>query len=149
LTKAFVNEKKIPSVISILRNYDYLNEDYSKKANELFSKYHPIEIDSNISEEEKKEIMKKWWTEHFALLIKSGLNKSHLERIVNEEKIHFRESVSDFLDFLNKEDIPLIIISSSGVGDIIPILLKKQNRLYSNISLVTNLYKWNFIQMEF
>lgn len=48
LTKNFVNGREIPSVISILRNGNYLTEDYAQKAHALFNKYHPIEINNKI-----------------------------------------------------------------------------------------------------
>jgi cytosolic 5'-nucleotidase 3 len=143
LTKAFVNGEEIPSVISILRNYDYLNKEYSDKAKALANYYFKIEKDYSIPYESRKKAMKEWWTKHFDLLIKSELNKSHLERIVNEGKIHFRDNFFEFLDLLHYKNIPLIIISSNGIGDVIPMLLEKDNKLYDNIHIVTNLYKWN------
>mgnify|MGYP001614629085 FL=1 len=57
LTKAFVNGEKIPSVISVLRDGNYLTKDYSEKAHKLYEKYHPIEINPEISLEEKKKAM--------------------------------------------------------------------------------------------
>ncbi|MBW6451603.1 MAG: hypothetical protein K0B02_02640 [DPANN group archaeon] len=55
-TKAFVNRQKVPSMISELPNGNYLTDDYAKKAHALFNKYHPIEIDINITEENKKKL---------------------------------------------------------------------------------------------
>lgn len=62
LTKALVDGEKSPSLISILRDGNYLTADYAAKAHELFNQYHPIEIDPNISLEEKKLKMQEWWT---------------------------------------------------------------------------------------
>src|SRR3989344_8153603 len=61
LTKAFINGKSTPSIISILRNENYLTPDYPSKAHALFNKYHPIEISIEINDKEKKKAMKKWW----------------------------------------------------------------------------------------
>jgi len=144
LTKVFVNGKKYPSIISVLRDEDYLSPEYSEKAKALASKYHPIEIDSTIPIEEKKKAMYKWWTQHFDLLIKSGLNKNHLERVVNEGNIQFRKGTPEFLDFLNENKIPLIIMSSAGLGgDSISMYLEKQGKLYDNISIISNSYEWD------
>ena len=77
LTTAFVDNKKCPSLISILRDDNkYLSYDYAKKAHILFNKYHPIEIDPNINIQKKRNEMHKWWLEHYKLLSKSGLKKS-------------------------------------------------------------------------
>jgi len=143
LTKRFVGGIKTPSIISILRDYNYLDEEYSNKAKEFFKKYNPIEENPNISYEEKKKVMQEWWNKHFDLLIKKGLNKKHLKRVVNEEKVKFRTGVLEFLDFLYKKNIPLIILSSSGLGNAIPIFLEKEERLYDNINIITNLYEWD------
>lgn len=143
LTKAFVEGRKVPSIISVLRDRDYLTYDYPEKAKALFDKYHPIEIDPNISIEEKKEKMHEWWMAHFDLLIKSGLNKKDLESVVDEGVIQFRNGALEFLDFLYNNKIPLVIMSSSGLGDAISIYLEKQGRLYDNICIISNSYEWN------
>jgi len=143
LTKAIVNGERVPSTISCLRNGDYISEDYAKKAHELANKYYPIEIDTQVPFEEKKQKMLEWWEAHFDLLIKSGLNKNHLKRIIKEGKIQFREGVLEFIDFLYEKNIPLIIISSSALGETIQMFLEKENRFYKNIHIITNFYKWD------
>lgn len=143
LTKPYVNGKEVPSAISILRNSDYISKDYAEKAHALADKYRPIEKNPDIPFEEKKKAMNEWWTEHFKLLIKSGLNKVHLEKIIQDERFQFRRGVSEFLDILHEYKIPLVIISSSGLGEIIPLMLKKEKKLYSNISIITNSFEWN------
>ena len=142
LTKAFVNGEKIPSIISVLRNEDYLNPEYSEKAKALFNKYHPIEMDFSIPVQERKKAMHEWWSTHFDLLIKSGLNKKHLKKVVESGKIQFREGVPEFLDFLNSKNIPLVIMSSSGLGSI-PMYLEKQGKMYKNVHVISNSYEWD------
>ncbi len=144
LTKAFSNDKKILSIISVLRDENYLGSEYSEKAKALANKYHPVEMDPAIPVEEKKEAMHEWWTQHFNLLIKSGLNKKHLEKVVENGNIQFREGTTEFLDFLHENKIPLIIMSSTGLGgDSISMYLEKQGRLYDNIHIVSNSYEWD------
>jgi 5'-nucleotidase len=144
LTKAFVNGKKVPSIISELRNKNYISGDYSKKAHELFNKYHPIEINPSIPINEKKKKMREWWEEHFRLLIQSKLNKNHLEMIINSEGIKFREEILEFLDYLNELNIPLIILSSAGLGsDSITMFLEKYNKKYQNIYIISNSFEWD------
>lgn len=144
LTTAFVNGKSVPSFLSILRDGNYLNPDYAKKANELYDKYHLIEIDSKIPFEERKKAMQEWWTIHFDLLIKSGLNKKDIEKAIESGKVHLRDGFSEFADFLRAHNIPLIIISSSGSGDdAMSMYLKKQGKLYENIRIISNSYEWD------
>ncbi len=82
LTKAFYNWKLRPSLISVLRSEGYLSEEYSKKAYELFDYYNPIEINPNISLEEKKIEMTAWWDKHLDLLVASKLHKKDIKSIM-------------------------------------------------------------------
>ncbi len=143
LTKVFVNGKKTLSLVAVLRNENYLSEEYSKEAHALAEKYRPIEHDHSISMAERKKAMAEWWTKHFELLIRSKLNKNNLKRVIDEGNVEFREGTLDLLDFLHDHKIPLIIMSSSGIGDLIPMFLEKHKRLYDNIYIITNLYEWD------
>jgi hypothetical protein len=58
-------------LISTLRREGYLSEEYSKASYELFDYYNPIEINPEISLEEKKKEMNNWWNKHFNLLLNS------------------------------------------------------------------------------
>jgi len=145
LTCAFVNGEKVPSMISVLRSSgEYLGEDYAKKAHVLYNKYHPIEVDPKVPLKEKKRIMREWWRAHFDLIIKSGLNKRALEKVVESRKIKLRNGFSKFIDFLRSHNIPLVIMSSSGIGiELIEMFLKKKNVLHDNIFIISNSYEWD------
>ena len=144
LTTAFVDGKSIPSLISILRDGNYLTADYAPKAHELFNKYHPIEIDSKIPFEEKLKSMQNWWQEHFDLLIKCGLNKKDVEKAVESGKVKFREGFDKFTKTLEENNVPLVIMSSSGLGkDAISMYLEKANALYDNVFIISNNFEWD------
>jgi len=143
LTYGKIDGVKTPSIISMLRDGNHLTEDYAKKAHTLFDKYHPIEINSSIPLQEKKKAMREWWETHNNLLIKSGLSKFDIEDIVEKGHVKFRKGVPEFLDFLHKHNIPLIILSASGCGDAIQMFFKKIGKDYSNISYVTNQFNWD------
>ena len=146
-----VEGEKKPSLISVIRNNPkYLGNEYVTKANELFDHYHPIEIDVDISLEEKAKQMTNWWREHLNLLIESWLNKKHIDEVVNSGIIKIRSGIIDFLKFLDKNNIPLIILSANGLwwDSILDYL--KFNKLYtSNIKIVSNKFEfdsqWNAI----
>lgn len=143
LTYGTINGVKTPSLISMLRDGSHLTEDYAKKAHALFDKYHPIELDSKIPLEEKKKLMQEWWKTHNKLLIESGLSKSDLEDIVKNGRVKLREGVPEFLDFLHKHNIPLVILSASGCGDALQLFFQKIGRDYPNIFYITNKFNWD------
>ena len=144
LIKAFVNGKNVPSIMSTLRDGNYLTPDYAQKAHDLFNKYRPIELDHNIPAEEKKKAMQEWWTTHFELIIKSGLTKKEVEAAMQSAQIQFREGFSQFADFLKAHHIPLVIMSSSGLGvEAIEMCLAKEGKLYENIFVISNAFEWD------
>ncbi len=144
LIKAFVDGESVPSLISVLYNQNHLTPDYGPNVQELHKKYHAIELDPETPKADKKKAMLEWWTLHFDLLIKSGLNKKDLEKIVNSEKIKLREGFSEFANFLKKYNIPLVIMSSSGLGgDSIKMCLEKKGKLYNNIHIISNIFEWD------
>jgi cytosolic 5'-nucleotidase 3 len=144
LTSCFVNGKKIVSLISILRDEHYLSPDYSAKAQALYDKYHPIEINPNISLAEKEKAMHEWWITHYDLLIKSGLSKKDLESVAKSNKVSFRAGAMEFFDFLHVHNIPLLILSSAGVGaETISSYLENYHKLYKNIYIVSNTFIWD------
>lgn len=144
LTTAFVDGKSVPSLISILRDGGYLTHGYAERAHALFEKYHPIETDPNIPFEKKKAAMDEWWKTHFKLLIDSGFEKSDLEKAVASGKVKLREGFAEFADFLNMRGIPLVIMSSSGLGtESIALYLKQAGKLSDNVHIICNEYEWN------
>jgi len=144
LTKAFVWGKSVPSLISLLRDGDYLGQEYAEKAHQLYDKYHPIEINPNIPLFDKKKAMEEWWNTHFDLLIKSGLNKKHLRKMVETGGVEFREGFTQFSNFLKENKIPLVIMSSSGLGgDTIRMYLEKYNLISDNVYIISNCYQWD------
>jgi 5'-nucleotidase len=144
LTKVFYRGKARPSIISILRDENYLSADYSKKAKELYEKYHPFADDQKIPLKRRKKLMEKWWREHYRLLIKSGLKKQHIKKIINSNILKLREGYKKFFDFFAQNNIPFVIFSSGGLGgDVIKLFLKKNGINYKNIIIVSNFLKWN------
>jgi len=144
LTKVFVNDKNTPSIISILRNGNYLTPDYAPKAHELYKKYHAIEINHRISRAKRKLAMAQWWKAHFNLLIKSGLNKNDLKTIAQSGKVKFRAGFGAFVNFLKNHHIPMIILSSSGLGgDVIKMRLEAEKIFYNNVHVISNVWRWD------
>ncbi len=144
LVKAFVDGKRVSSLISVLRDEDYLTPDYPDKAKALFEKYHAVEMDLDISLEEKSQLMKEWWTKHFELLIASGLNKKDLEKAVESNNLVLRDGIPKFLNTLKDNNIPLVILSSSGLGqEAISLYLEKKDLLSDNIDIISNSFEWD------
>lgn len=143
LTKCFTAWQKRWTLISVLRSEWYLSEEYTKKAYELYDYYNPIEINPNISLEEKKKEMTIWWNKHLDLLVNSSLHKSHIDRVINSWIIEFRDGVVEFLNFLSENKIPLVIISANWLWtDSIKLFFQKNNVLTDNVYIISNSFVW-------
>ncbi len=145
LTYGSIDGRKTPSMIAILReNGNYLGSDYAEKASLLAQKYKPIEFDPKIGQAEKERAMTDWWSKHLDLPVEKKLSKDHLRRIVDSRKISFRDKAGDVFKFLNEYNIPLIVISASGLGDeAILMFFRKENQLHPNIFILSNSFIWN------
>ena len=144
LTKNFIDGVERPSLISVLRSENILWDAYAKKAYDLYNTYHPIEIDPNISKEEKKKQMTIWWWKHLDLLVVSGLNKTHIQETVDHGIIHLRDGVKQFLQLLHLHNIPLVIMSANWLGwDSIRMYLESQQLMFDNITIISNTLIWS------
>ncbi|MFA5051573.1 MAG: hypothetical protein WC544_00740 [Patescibacteria group bacterium] len=144
LTKAYVNGKKIWSLLAILRDHFMLTPDYPAKAQALADTYLSLERDPRISRQEKKKLMNEWWTKHFTLLVACGLTKSDIVRALSIGQIELRPGTDTMFSLLNGYHIPLVIMSASGIGgDAIAMYLKKQGLLSPNTHVIGNTIIWD------
>lgn len=144
LTYDTFDGRKKASLLAILREENYLTPDYPEKALALRNKYMPIEFDLSIPLSERKYAMREWWTKMFELLRESKLNIRDLENVVSSGKIKLREGVEDFMDYLHNFQIPLVIMSASGIGEeAIGIFLNKKGKFLDNVFVVANSFEWD------
>lgn len=139
LTKTKKDGKKVASIISVLRqNGDYLGDDYALRAQALFNTYAPYETDATLPFAERKAKMVEWWTAHYALLKEKGLTRGHLDRVLDSDLIDLKDLGSDLLGFFAKKEIPVVIMSASGIGELIPLFFEKKGLLTKNMHVISN-----------
>jgi 5'-nucleotidase len=144
LTKAMVKAQKMPSIIAILRDGNYLTSQYAQKAHQLFAQYHPIEIDPQIPLPEKKFKMAEWWQKHFKLLLDSGLNIKDIEQVIKDPRIQLRQGAVEFFKSLAVNNIPLLILSAAGLGvESIFRILERNNCLFNNMHIISNEFEYD------
>ncbi len=153
LTKYRFKGEKVSSIISILRDENYLTPDYSNRAKKLFEKYHPYEIDFSLKWEERKLKMLEWWSEHYVVLRECGLTKDDVTSIVKSDRICLRDNYKEFFKIIDDNDIPLTIVTSNGLGgDVIKEIFERFNIPSEDINLVANEIIWddkgNFVDIK-
>ena len=146
LTKAFSGSKnKRWKWISVFKeNSLWFNEEFCNLEQQNFEKYYPIENNPDLSLEEKNKFMLEWWKSTFELFIKFWLTKEKIKKAVFNWKIEFREKVEDFCKFLDKNNVPLIIISASGLWHFwVEYFFEKKEIFYKNIEIISNNFIWD------
>jgi 5'-nucleotidase len=144
LTCAYINGRRAPSLIYTLMDENLLTPDYPDKASRLYEKYHRLEISPRLPFATKKKAMREWWTKHFRLLIESGLSKSLIKKAVSSKNVKLRPGVKKFIHLLKKYRIPLVIMSSSGIGYESLVYFFRHHRLFSkNIFIISNNFIWD------
>jgi 5'-nucleotidase len=143
LTYGSINGVKTPSIVALLRDGNHLSQGYADKAHALFDTYHPIELDPAVPLLEKKVTMREWWSKHNELFIQEGLTKADLEDVIQNGHVQFREGVGAFLDLMHEKNIPVVIMSASGCGDMVRMFFQKAGKDYPNIKYITNQFVWD------
>ena len=135
LTQGIVNGKKLHSCYAYIREGRYISPKYQEKAFDYFKKYYPIESSPLFSLEEKTKKMEEWWTKHYNLMVEMGFDKKIINEII--PKIRLRKKSAEFFELLDKNNIPLLILSA-GIGNFIEEILKLNNKLTKNIHIISN-----------
>jgi len=144
LTKEYVDGKKVPSIISVLRDMPgLLPQKYQEAARALYEKYMPMHRSQDLSLKEMKEKMLEWWEKHFQLLIETGITKDHIRRVAESGIIQLRDGAADFLKRTRELGIPVVIMSAAGLGEAIPLFLKNIGINTENIYFITNSFIWD------
>jgi len=146
ITKNFVSPGKVTaSTYGVLESSDLLGSDFRTKTAALYTKYHPIELDPHIAQEEKVKMMMEWWNEAHDNLLKERLSKGKIPDIVRASAgtTIIREGALQLFDTLGRQSIPALIFSA-GLGDIIVEILHQNNvALSDNLHVISNFLEFN------
>lgn len=119
-----------------------LGKEFKEKLEKLYLEYRPIELDYEISEEEKTKKMEEWYKACMNLYEEYNLSTSKLEESVEKSRLVFRKGAKEFLNNAIIKDIPVIILSA-GIGNVIEIFLKKNNCLGKNFEIISNFLQFD------
>ena len=123
---------------SILANSNLVPKSYIEERQALYNHYRPIEIDENMNFELKSSLVKEWFKKHVELFVKYKTSEKLFETAATDLRVmEFRPGAKEFIEFLNKNKIPLIIISA-GIGNFIESFLKHNNCFFDNIYISSN-----------
>ena len=123
---------------SILSNSDLVPKSYVSERQALYDYYRPIEVSDTLDYSYKLQMMKEWFQKHIELFVKYKISKQVFEDAATNLRImEFRPYAREFIEFLHKNSVPLIIISA-GIGNFIESFLAHNNCNFDNIYISSN-----------
>uniref|UniRef100_A0A8C5ELF8 5'-nucleotidase n=1 Tax=Gouania willdenowi TaxID=441366 RepID=A0A8C5ELF8_GOUWI len=137
LTRFAHNGIRVPTTHIILNNKLLLSEDCLKKIRELHNTFYPVEIDANMTTEEKLPHMVEWWNNSHKLLIQQKIRKDLLFQAVTESNVMLRDGYKAFFDHLYEQRVPLLVFSA-GIGDVLEEVMRQNHVFHPNIHVVSN-----------
>ena len=142
LTKTHKDGVSLDCSWGVLENYSELPSSYHDRVRAAKEKYHPIELDVSISQEEKIPIMIEWYKEANRCLAESGVKLPWLPLMVDQSNVELRDQTEDMLRSLHLNDIPVLVLSA-GVGDLINHIMQHFGVLHANTNIVSNFLKFD------
>ena len=142
LTKTHRDGVSLDCSWGVLENYSELPTSYHDRVRAAKEKYHPIELDVSISQEEKVPIMIEWYKEANRCLADSGVKLPWLPLMVEQSNVELRDQTEDMLRSLHVNNIPMLVLSA-GVGDLINHIMQHFGVLHPNTTLVSNFLKFD------
>ena len=122
--------------LDVITKSGLLGDEYFRRYIELKEKYKGRE-DETKDAFFRRELWIKFMSEYIQMLKDFDLTEYLLESIIKNSNIRIRKEYDVFIKYLNKNHIPLIILSS-GLGNSIEIFLKINKLYYDNIYVISN-----------
>ncbi|KAM5203942.1 cytosolic 5'-nucleotidase 3A isoform 1-T1 [Hipposideros larvatus] len=129
--------RRCPTCHNVIDNCRLISDECRKRLLQLKEKYYAIEIDPDLTIEEKYPYMVEWYTKSHGLLVEQALPKAGLREIVAESDVMLKEGYENFFDELQKHSIPVFIFSA-GIGDILEEIIRQAGVYYPNVKVVSN-----------
>uniref|UniRef100_A0A452HHV6 5'-nucleotidase n=1 Tax=Gopherus agassizii TaxID=38772 RepID=A0A452HHV6_9SAUR len=137
LSRFSYNGKRCPTCHNVIDNCKLITEECRKKLLQLKETYYAIEIDPDLTTEEKYPYIVEWYNKSHTLLVEQGLQKDKFAEIVRESDVMLKEGYENFFDKLNEHNIPVFIFSA-GIGDILEEVIHQAGVYHSNVKVVSN-----------
>lgn len=123
---------------SILSESNEVPKSYVEERQALYNHYRPIELDESMDFNLRSSLMKEWFQKHIELFVKYKISEEVFKKAATDLRImEFRPGAKEFITFLHKNNIPLIIISA-GIGNFIETFLNLNNCYFDNVYVSSN-----------
>lgn len=147
LTKQHVNGKSVLSSFGIFSKCKQLPESYTKESGRLYKKYRPIEIDPNLSVEEKTKAMTEWMIATNHILKGIPFDPEEIPVVSEIYGANLRDGTKELFKKLYHANVPVLVFSA-GLGDVVESILRHQGVLFDNVKIISNFLKYENGKLE-
>ncbi|KAK7861964.1 hypothetical protein R5R35_006331 [Gryllus longicercus] len=142
MTKQHMNGQRCLSSFGVFGHCPQLPQNYREQSQALFNQYRPIEIDPEMSVEEKIPHMVEWYEKAQDLLTGFPLPQTHLDNVMHNICLELRNGTVNLLSHLNKADVPMLVFSA-GLGDMVAAILRYHSALLPNVHIISNFLQYD------
>ncbi|KDR22681.1 7-methylguanosine phosphate-specific 5'-nucleotidase [Zootermopsis nevadensis] len=147
LTKQHVDGKPTMSSFCIFSHCSQVPSVYKEQDEVLRQRYRPIEMDPNMSREEKAKQMVNWYQEAEKLLYGFEFQTKELEDVVRDGGTELREGTNIMLQSLQAAQVPVLVFSA-GLGDSVSAVLRYYSVLLPNVHIISNYLRFNGLKVN-
>ncbi|XP_046673061.1 7-methylguanosine phosphate-specific 5'-nucleotidase A-like isoform X1 [Homalodisca vitripennis] len=140
LTKHHENGVITHSSYGVLETVPTFPQSFRESNRTKLAKYRPIEIDPNITMEEKIPIMLEWWTSGIEDMKGIQWDLDMVEKHLRDNQQPFRDGTKACFEQLQNAGVPVLVFSA-GLGDVVRIALTHKGLLTSNVHIISNFLK--------
>ena len=144
--KTITGKNSMDSWMAVV-DFELFGEKGKKEWKELNAKYVPIEGNNKLAKKIKKQYMKEWYQKSMDTLYQYQLTESKLKTALEKENLIFRNGAKEFLQKLQEDNVPVIILSA-GIGNAIEEFLKNQGCYSNNLYIISNFIKFQEDKMQ-
>ncbi|XP_063923894.1 7-methylguanosine phosphate-specific 5'-nucleotidase [Zophobas morio] len=142
ITKQHENGKRHLSSFRMFGYCPSLTDEYKEKSHQIYSKYHPMEYDPTIPENEKRELMQEWWSQSEKALHGLMVSAKEIDEAVANLATSLRDGTKELFQTLSEHDVPVLIFSA-GLGNTVVSVLKHYDVYLPNVKVISNFLKYD------
>ena len=115
------------ATIQVMLEYERITQENIDETSRLYLKYRPMEVDPELTLEEKKQAMRDWFSENLTLFSSLGLTDSDFRSIAAKSKMACRHGMAELFEQIKSNNIPFVVVSG-GVKEVIDVILYEMIR---------------------
>ena len=135
-----ITSESSTSTWGLFEESEFVDPNYASASLELYKRYRPIELNHQMSFDEKSKHMEDWHRQVGGLLNKYHIYDETIEKILsNSHGMKLRKGADNFLEQMHMLGVPVIIVSA-GLGEFIVRYLQRERLLFDNITVHANFF---------